>query len=146
MSMRLGSALTKRSTAFFEFEGAFHGQLTSDGSGRLTLGSRDVTLRDVTSSLTAYTMTGSLQYWVLPTIWIRGGLGGGMLDRDLLVEDPDLTITVSKTGGLALVGAAGYEFWRKANFTTDVQFHFSTFSAQGIRFNAPTIQVGFNFY
>jgi hypothetical protein len=147
LDLHLGSMISRNTAIFFEFAGAGHARATGETGGRVTIfETRQVTFGPTTSTVTAYTAVGSVQHWLTQSLWVRGGLGGGFLDRDITAENPKITLTVDKTGGLAVLGVAGFEFWHANNFASDLQFHFTTFAVQGVRINAPTIQVGFNFY
>lgn len=144
LNMYLGAVANRRTALLFEVSLA--NSRTDSVDGEVRVGPRRVTFASSTSSLTSLVLAGAAQYWLTSNVWIRGGFGGGYLDRDLAIEDADLTITLEKGTGFAVLAAAGIDLWRRANFALDTEFHFTTFSLEGLRINAPTVQVGFTWY
>lgn len=114
--------------------------------GEVRVGANRITFPSATSSHTSLVLAGALQYWPTSKVWLRGGLGVGTLDRDLVVEAVDLTVTLNKGTGFATLVATGVDFWRRGNFAMDAQFHYAFLALNGLRIHAPTGQVGFTWY
>jgi hypothetical protein len=114
--------------------------------GEVRVGTDRVTFPMTSSSLTSSVFGGAVQYWLTSRVWVRGGLGAGYIDRDLLIGPADLTVTLSKSLGFATMGAAGVDIWRRGNFAIDGQFHFTWLALEGVRIQAPTGQVGLTWY
>lgn len=139
-NLYLGGMTGSRAALLFEM--ALTTVDTEAVDGEVRLGPQRVTFGSADSSLSPIVMAGAAQYWVRPNIWVRGGLGVGLLDRDLFIESSDLTITLDQGNGVALLGAAGVEVWRRGNFALDTQFHFTTFALKGLRVHSPSVQIG----
>ena len=144
-NLYLGASTSPRTAILFEV--AFIDQeedVVVDGEVRV--GANRVTFPAGASTQTAIVFAGALQYWLTSRVWVRGGFGAGVLDRDLVIAAADLSITLTKSLGFATLAAAGVEFWRRGNFAMDAQFHFTSFGLEGLRINAPSGQVGFTWY
>lgn len=114
--------------------------------GEVRVGANRVTFPVSTSSLTSVVFAGAFQYSMTSKVWVRGGIGTGDLNRDLVVEPADLSVTLTKSLGFAMLGATGVELWRRGNFAMDAQFHFTWLALEGLRIHAPSGQVGFTWY
>ena len=139
----IGGHVNRRMALMFD---AAYAESTSDsvGDGELRVGLRRLLFRAASSAQKVYSFSGAVQFWPSSRIWLRGGLGTGYLDRS--VETEDVTISIESGAGLAALGGAGVDVWRRNHFTMDVQFHFTTIGLEGIRINTPNIQVGFTWY
>lgn len=82
------------------------------------------------------------QYWLLPMLWIKGGIGFANLqvDNDLFVED-------FGTGG-AVMGAAGVELFSARNFALELQGRVINGSYNSLNDNVTsgTIGLGINWF
>ena len=141
VNLYLGGMTSSRMAVLFEAAlSAGNPNTLLEGDARI--GARRVTFAASSSTVRALVLSGAVQYWVVPRVWVRGGVGAGSLQRDLEVKDADLMITLDRSGGVAALGAAGVELWRSGHFTVDAQFHFTTFAVEGLRVNAPSVHVG----
>jgi hypothetical protein len=88
----------------------------------------------------------ALQYWVTPQLWIKGGLGIAILTQTF--DDGYTLYEDSRAGGVALMGAIGYEVLSARHFAIDLQLRLGSASYEGIgeQINAGTLGVGFNWY
>jgi hypothetical protein len=144
VNLYLGGRLNPRTALLFELALGAGG--TDAVNGDLRVGSRRITFAGSETTNTALVYAGAVQYWVLSKFWVRGGLGVGLLDSDIFIESVDLTITLDKGAGFAVLGAAGVDLARMGNFALDAQFHVTSFSIEGLRTTAPTVQVGFTWH
>ncbi len=82
----------------------------------------------------------ALQYWLSPRVWVKGGVGAGVLTAYgggvNEVSDP----------GLGFLGGIGVEVLQKKRFAIDLQARFTTAKIEGERTNNVFALVGFNFY
>jgi hypothetical protein len=145
MDMYLGEVISPRSALLFDIA-LPSGATGSSADGEVRVGPRRVTFESSKDTQTSLVMTGAAQFWLTSRVWLRGGLGVGYLHRDLEIDSADLTITLEKGTGVAVLTAAGIEIGRWANSAVNAEFHFTTFALQGLRINAPTVQVGLAWY
>jgi hypothetical protein len=84
------------------------------------------------------------QYWLLPQLWIKGGIGFAYLHYD----DTDAGFTIQADSGLALMGAIGFEVFSGRFFAFDIQGRLIDGSYSGVsdHITAGTIGIGFNWY
>lgn len=82
------------------------------------------------------------QYWVMPQLWLKGGIGVAHLDESNAYEG------FAIDNGTALLGAIGYEVLSARNFSVDIQGRLINGSYKGIDDNitAGSIGVGINWY
>jgi hypothetical protein len=73
-------------------------------------------------------------------VWIKGGVGGGVLQARVD------KISVTSDVGLAFIGGIGVDLLQKQKFAIDLQARFTTASIEGDRYNNFFALVGFNFY
>lgn len=139
-NLYLGGMTSQRSALLFEL--AITTAATESVDGEVRVGARRVTFGSADSSLSSLVMAGAAQYWVMSNVWVRGGLGVGVIDRDLVIESSDLTITLDQGNGVAVLAGAGVEVWRHTNFAVDTQVHYTTFALKGLRVHAPSVHVG----
>lgn len=82
------------------------------------------------------------QFWVIPQLWLKGGLGFSHLqvDNDFFTDDLG--------GGLALMAAAGFEVFSARNFAIDIQGRLieGTYNGGDDHVTSGTIGVGFDWY
>ena len=96
--------------------------------------------------LTNSANTFAAQFWVGPQFWLKGGAGFG---RFFVSGDG---IDAESEVGVALTGAAGYEFSVSGNFAMDLQlrlapvFYHDDFTDEAITVTNVSILVGFNWY
>jgi hypothetical protein len=143
-NLSLGAVTSPRTALLFEL--SLTSARTSSIEGEIRIGANRATFAANEDSYTALVTAGALQFWLAPNFWIRTGLGAGVLDRDVMISDADLTITLEKGTGLAILAAAGVDVWRRGAFSLDAQVHFTSFALKGQRVNAPSVQVGFTWY
>jgi hypothetical protein len=143
-NLSLGAVTSPRTALLFEL--SLTSSRTSSVEGEIRVGSNRVTFPASEDSYTALVTAGALQFWLAPNLWVRTGFGAGVLDRDVTITDADLTITLDKGTGLAILAAAGVDVWRRGAFSLDAQIHFTSFALKGLRVNAPSVQVGFTWY
>jgi hypothetical protein len=82
------------------------------------------------------------QYFVTPQLWVKGGIGLAHLYADNSYEVWDFG------GGVALMGAVGYELMSARNFAVDLQGRLiqGTYDAFNDSVTSGTVGVGFNWY
>jgi hypothetical protein len=89
---------------------------------------------------------GGAQFWVLPVLWVKGGLGiatvGLQYDRGYVVQDKALD-----TGGM-LMAAVGAEVFSTPHFAIDLQLRGTAASFKGLKdqIYAGMFQVGFSWF
>jgi hypothetical protein len=129
--IHLGGFLTPRLALLFE------GQLNAQ-----TLHSGDATSDSTSLEQTALMV--AVQYWLLPQLWIKGGVGFAYLNYN----DDDADFTINSSSGLALMGAIGYELFSGRFFALDLQGRLIDGSYSGVsdHITAGTIGLGFNWY
>lgn len=94
----------------------------------------------VTLSQSIY--TGSLQYWVAPQVWLKGGVGGGTVD----LSDDYSGASFSRQSAFAMSGAAGLELIQSYNFALDLQFRLAHVFYSDGGANNIALLVGVNWY
>lgn len=90
--------------------------------------------------------TAAVQFWVLPRLWIKGGLGGAharFTYDGLFVDVTDRSQTVP-----AAMIAAGFEILTKKNFALDVQLKAGTglYKDEDTKAQNASLTIGFNWY
>jgi hypothetical protein len=82
------------------------------------------------------------QFWLMPVLWIKGGLGFANLQTDNVFFTGDLG-----TGG-AIMGAIGIELLSARNFALDLQGRIieGTYNSGGDHLTSGTIGLGLNWY
>jgi hypothetical protein len=82
------------------------------------------------------------QFWLLPQLWIKGGLGFAHLEVD------DQFFTEDFGTGVALMGAAGIELFSAPNFALELQGRLIEGSYHSLDDNVTsgTIGIGINWY
>jgi hypothetical protein len=121
-------------------------EFTERIDGELRVDDRRVTFATTTSTQTAFVYSGAYQQKLTSRLWVRGGLGVGTFEREIVLDDADLTLNLSKGQGLAFVAAAGVKLpslWSHPREVTDLQVHYLTYVIKGMRVHAPTVQIGF---
>ena len=100
------------------------------------------------TSLSSGVIGGAVQYWLTSRVWVRGGVGGGYLQRDFAFgTDADyLTLTLDRGYAFAFLAGVGVDVYRRSNFAIGAEFHLNAFSLHGVGVYAPSLQVGLNWY
>jgi hypothetical protein len=82
------------------------------------------------------------QFWLIPVLWIKGGLGFANLQTDNAFFTSDLG-----TGG-AIMGAIGVELLSARNFALDLQGRIieGTYNSGNDHLTSGTIGLGINWY
>jgi hypothetical protein len=134
-------------------EGDFHiGGMLSDRLGlMLELQGNAQTVDDSyygSTTLSQGTAMVAAQYWLTPTIWLKGGLGWAHLAYeydDYYYQD---TYSDPVDDGAALMAGAGIELYSADNMAIDLQARFITAGYDGInsKVAALTAGVGINWY
>lgn len=143
-NLTLGAVTSPRTALLFEV--SLTSARTSSVEGEIRIGANRVTFAGSEDSYTAMVPAGAVQFWLAPNVWVRTGLGVGLLHRDVMISDADLAITLEKGTGLAILAGAGVDVWRRGAFSLDAQVHFTSFAVKGLRVNAPSVHVGFTWY
>lgn len=100
------------------------------------------------TSLWSGVIGAGIQRWITSRFWVRGGIGGGYLQRDFMLGTGNdyLTMTLDRGYAFAVLAGAGVDVFRRSSFAIDGEFHFSAFSLGGVGVYAPSVQVGINWY
>ena len=106
----------------------------------LVLDSSGVTRDEDGATLSSVVAGPAVQFFVSPRVWIKGGVGGGLLQASYE------NVSVTSDAGLGFMGGLGVEVLQKKKFAIDLQFRFTTASIEGERNNSFFGLVGFNFY
>jgi hypothetical protein len=114
--------------------------------GEVRVGSRRVTFDSAASSQMLGVVAGAFQHWLTPSVWVRGGVGAGYLDRDLRIDPAGLTITLDKDTGVAVLAATGVDLRRQGTFALSLELHLTAVAVEGLRITAPTVQAGFTWH
>jgi hypothetical protein len=86
---------------------------------------------------------GAAQYWLMPQLWIKGGIGVAHLD----VSDSWNGYYAASDGGLALMGGIGFEVLSARFFAVDIQGRLTEGSySTSDHVTSGTIGVGLNWY
>ena len=95
---------------------------------------------DTTLTQTAAMIAG--QYWLLPQLWIKGGVGFSNLQVD------DTFVTNDIGSGLAVMGAVGIELLSARRFALDLQGRIieGTYDSAHDHVTSGTIGLGFSWY
>jgi hypothetical protein len=82
------------------------------------------------------------QVWLLPVLWIKGGLGFSSLRTD------DAFVTSDLGGGLAILGAIGVELLSARNFAFELQGRIieGAYNSGNDHLTSGTIGIGINWY
>jgi len=125
----IGGMLSPRFALLFEAQGNIQ---TISSSG---LRGADTTLSQGAAMVAA-------QVWLLPMLWIKGGLGFSHLQID------DQFFTEDLGGGAALMGAIGFEILSAPNFALDLQGRIieGTYNSGNDHLTSGTIGLGINWY
>jgi hypothetical protein len=127
----LGGFLTPRLALLFEAQ----------------LNAQQLTAQNATNDQTQLEQTAlmvALQYWLMPQLWIKGGVGFA----DLHVNDDTVGTVSGVDTGIAIMGAIGFELFSGRFFALDVQGRLIDGSYSGIsdHVTSGTIGLGFNWY
>jgi len=146
-----GSAITSCNNcnynpAAFEIDGHIGGMLSPrfalmlEGQFNIQTVHSDFLNGDTTLSQGAAMVAG--QVWLLPVLWLKGGLGFSRLQRD------DAYFTEDLGGGLALMGAIGVELLSARNFALELQGRLieGTYNSGHDHLTSGTIGLGINWY
>jgi len=144
----LGGMVGRKTALLFVMTGDFDPGSASDLDVLVRVGDRLVTFNSGTTSLGSGVFAGAVQQWLTSRVWVRGGVGAGFLTRDFTLgtDASYLTVTLDRGFGPAVIAAVGIDVWREGNFAADVEFHFTGVRLEGVGIDAPTVQVGFNWY
>ncbi|HEY3804529.1 MAG TPA: hypothetical protein VGL61_18065 [Kofleriaceae bacterium] len=82
------------------------------------------------------------QYWILPMLWVKGGIGLAGLEQD------NAYVTYDYGAGVALMGAVGVELLSARFFAIDLQARLINgfYNGGSGNITAGTIGLGFNWY
>jgi hypothetical protein len=82
------------------------------------------------------------QFWLLPQLWIKGGIGLSNLQVD------DNFVTEDVGSGIAVMGAIGFELFSARNFALDLQGRIieGTFNSGDDHVTSGTIGLGLNWF
>lgn len=82
------------------------------------------------------------QFWILPQLWIKGGIGLANLQID------DAFFTEDLGSGVAVMGAAGFELLSARNFAIDLQGRIieGTYNSGSDHVTSGTIGIGIDWY
>lgn len=146
-----GSAITScdncnYNPAAFEIDGHIGGMLSPrfalmfEGQVNLQTIHSDLRNGDTTLSQGAAMLAG--QVWLLPVLWLKGGLGFSRLQTD------DTYFTEDLGGGLAVMGAIGVELLSARNFALELQGRIieGTYNSGHDHLTSGTIGLGINWY
>lgn len=94
------------------------------------------------SRLTQGALMFAAQVWVLPQLWLKGGIGFSNLQVD------DTFVTSDIGSGLALMGAVGFEVFSARNFAIDLQGRIieGTYDSAHDHVTSGTIGLGLNWF
>lgn len=128
VDLHIGGMLTPRFGLMFEAQANFQ-----------TIHS-DVFDGDTTITQGAGMLAG--QFWILPQLWIKGGLGFANLHVD------DTFVTQDVGNGLAVMGAVGVELFSARNFALEVQGRLieGTYNSGNDHVTSGTIGLGLNWF
>jgi len=129
-------------------EGDFHiGGMLSDRVGLMFEGQGNIqtihsSFRDGDTVLAQTAAMVAGQFWVLPQLWIKGGLGFSHLSADNEFFTEDLG------SGVALMAAAGVELFSARNFALELQGRIieGTYNGGDDHLTSGTIGLGINWY
>jgi hypothetical protein len=131
----------------FAFEGDFHiGGMVNPRLGFMLEGqvnSQQVDANTVNGDvfLTQGALMFAAQFWVIPQLWIKGGVGGASLQVD------DRFFTDDIGTGAALMGAVGVELFSARNFALELQGRLiEGLYSHDYRVTSGTIGLGINWY
>jgi len=90
--------------------------------------------------------TAALQYWLLPRLWLKGGVGGA--HARFTYDGPFINVTDRSQTVPAVMAAAGYEILATQNFALDLQLKGGTgfYEDNDTRAHNVAVTVGFNWY
>jgi len=146
-----GSTITACDNCDFKplaFEGDFHlgGMLTPQFGlmfeGQLNVQTVHSDFFNGDTTLTQAAAMFAAQFWVLPQVWLKGGVGFASLQKD------DTFVTSDIGGGLAVMGGAGIELFSARNFAIDLQARIieGTYNSGRDHVTSGTIGLGFNWF
>jgi len=126
--LHVGGMLSNRFALMGEYEGDFQTVHSDAYNG-------DTVLRQDTLMLEG-------QFWIIPILWIKGGIGFAHLQAD------DAYFTYDFGGGMALMIGAGVELLSARNFSVDLQGRLVRGNYNGLAdsVTAGTIGIGVNWY
>lgn len=95
---------------------------------------------DTVLSQTAAMIAG--QFWILPVLWVKGGIGFAHLQVD------DSYVTADLGNGLAVMGAVGVELMSARRFALELQGRLTegTYNSGDDHVTSGTIGIGVNWY
>ena len=93
-------------------------------------------------TLASTVSVGAIQYWIVPNVWLKGGLGFGRLS---VSDDRSGTVAESDTAG-AFLAAAGVELMQSGNFALDGSVRFATVAYDQANVTNASVNIGFNWY
>ena len=108
---------------------------------------QQLTAQDATNDSTQLEQSALMvagQLWLLPQLWIKGGVGFA----DLHINDNSIGTVSGVDTGFAVMGAIGFELFSGRFFALDLQGRIIDGSYQGIsdHITSGTIGLGFNWY
>jgi hypothetical protein len=86
--------------------------------------------------------TGAVQYWLVPQLWIKGGVGGGHID----LSDANGTLYGTSDNALAVLAAGGFEIVQSGNLALDLQLRIGYVNYTGGGASNAALLVGLNWY
>lgn len=151
--MQLGWALARRVAALGTFaldvgvEDSAPAVPDISASLRVEGRTADIVADDHSTSSTI--LAGNVQYWLNPSLWIRGGLGAATLSRDLIETSSGAAFSVDKGFSPAVIAGVGIklELPRIPPFDErippfEIQFRYSTYSVDGMRVQIASVFLG----
>ena len=98
--------------------------------------------RDGDTTLTQSAAMVAGQFWIIPILWVKGGLGFSNLNVDNAYFTEDLG------NGVAVMGAVGVELFSARNFALELQGRLieGTYNSGDDHVTSGTIGIGVNWY
>lgn len=96
--------------------------------------------------------TAALQYWPLPNLWLKGGLGFGrlLLNADTSYYGYGYSVNVDDETGFAFLLAGGIELVQSFNWAMDLQLRYGNVAYSGSNgagdLSMYAVMLGFNWY
>jgi hypothetical protein len=99
-------------------------------------------LRDGDSTLSQGVGLFAVQFWLIPQLWIKGGIGFSHLQVD------DTFFTTDFGSGSALLAAAGVELFSARNFSLDLQGRllWTSYNSFDDNLTSGTVGLGISWY
>lgn len=123
VEFHLGWGLSQRFALVYEGSAVAH---TGDGFG----------------SEMSMVLAGAVQYWVLPRMWLRAGIGVAQLE----LREGVFGQNESSFSALGLVAGAGYELYSAGRFVFDVHARVTTGFYEDNRVTNGSVVIGVNWY